>query len=619
MTDETPDVQLALVLETGAESADIGQRLAAVIQMGTKGPPATEGTLEGAAVRRAAIPETPLEVIWGAHKNRFFAALGEPAARKIIARLNGQGTSLADAAELKFDRAKVKAGPAAARLEAFVDVPTVVARVKKVVEQKQGPLPPEVEAAIQAMGIGSIKSLHARLTNDGMSIATLFVHVDGPMDGLLSLWRQQPLSDDDLKIVPRDARWAAVWNLDLKGAWDNTLLTAKKIKPEFLPMIQGGIMMAAGAMGFTSLDEMWSIFGDTWAVYDAPDHGGLVITGAVLVAEVKNRQALEGVLSRVVNTVNTFAKSAHGKVTLVQKEMRHGEHTIQYFLVGGVPCPVAPAWCFTQDRWVFGLFPQTVAEAMKQVDAATRKSSLLDHPDFQAARKLSPAAVQGLVYVDIKSVARLLYPLGLMLQTAGVSQLAAGGLSLDLQPMGTLPETLQDVHNSVCTSSAGDDGILYVSAGSGSGILAVPAAAAVAASIGLPTVGRARHQARQVAGASNLRQLGVACIMYASNNDGRFPASLEELVERGQVTANALRSPGRPPGAASYVYVAGQTSASQGGNVLVYERPRGDGRVTICFLDGHVETKDSDAFRQALLATYQRLGREGELPPDLRP
>jgi len=129
-TDKEPDVQLALVLETSAESADIGQRLAAVIQMVTKGPPAAEVTLDGATVRRAALPETPLEVIWGAHKERFFAALGEPAARKIIARLNGQGTSLADAAELKLDRAKVKAGPAAAKLEAFVDVPAAIARIK---------------------------------------------------------------------------------------------------------------------------------------------------------------------------------------------------------------------------------------------------------------------------------------------------------------------------------------------------------------------------------------------------------------------------------------------------------------------------------------------------------
>ncbi|MBW1790717.1 MAG: DUF1559 domain-containing protein [Deltaproteobacteria bacterium] len=39
----------------------------------------------------------------------------------------------------------------------------------------------------------------------------------------------------------------------------------------------------------------------------------------------------------------------------------------------------------------------------------------------------------------------------------------------------------------------------------------------------LPSLGRAREQARKVACASNLRQLGFGLKMYAMDNDGKYP------------------------------------------------------------------------------------------------
>jgi prepilin-type N-terminal cleavage/methylation domain-containing protein len=42
-------------------------------------------------------------------------------------------------------------------------------------------------------------------------------------------------------------------------------------------------------------------------------------------------------------------------------------------------------------------------------------------------------------------------------------------------------------------------------------------------SILLPSLGRAREQARRVSCASNLRQIGLAAVMYANENRGKFP------------------------------------------------------------------------------------------------
>ncbi|UCG15443.1 MAG: hypothetical protein JSV19_09105 [Phycisphaerales bacterium] len=625
-TEKGPDLQVALVLEAGGQSEDMVRRLDQIIRLAANPEAVSEASVDGVAVHRASFPQAPVEVFWGSHGQRFFATLGEEAARKTIARLNGQGDSLASAAELNFARGKVKAAPGAAKFEVFVDLPAGIAKARQLIEQFNAPVLPVVDAAIQGLGINSMKSFYAHSRDaEEMPVLTAFLHVDGPRVGLLSLWEQQPLSDEDVKVVPRDARWAAVWNLDVPALWKNTVETAMKIDARSVPVIQGGVMMAAGALGFTSLDEMWSIFGDTWAVYDAPDHGGLVITGAVLVAEVKNREALEGVLSRAMATINTFAQ---GNVTLMQKQTTYGEHTIQYVLIGGVPCPVAPAWGFAGDRWVFGLFPQTVAVAMQQVDAKTRTSSILDHPDFQAARKLSPTSVLSLCYLDTRHLARLLYPLCLFVQTAGVSQLAPGGLALDLQTYPPVLETLEGVHNCVMTASTDDDGIVYVLAGSGKSGATVAAAGGALAALGaVPahTHGRTSTNCRglpkQTAGTGGgLKQIGTACIAYAiDNEEQRYPGSLQELLEAGVLTPEARQLLSGRPGAVSYVYIHGQTMGGDPQNVLAYERLKEGEGTHVCFADGRVEWMPYDAFKRALLATYQRLGREDEMPPEFRP
>lgn len=54
-------------------------------------------------------------------------------------------------------------------------------------------------------------------------------------------------------------------------------------------------------------------------------------------------------------------------------------------------------------------------------------------------------------------------------------------------------------------------------------LLAVVAIIAILAALLLPTVGRSIRRARDATCKSNLRTLGQACILYASDNDGRLP------------------------------------------------------------------------------------------------
>ncbi|HWE96218.1 MAG TPA: DUF1559 domain-containing protein [Tepidisphaeraceae bacterium] len=126
------------------------------------------------------------------------------------------------------------------------------------------------------------------------------------------------------------------------------------------------------------------------------------------------------------------------------------------------------------------------------------------------------------------------------------------------------------------------------------------------ASVLLPALNRAREQANRVKCASNLRQIGLACIMYANTQrDGAFPDSFQTLIKSGQpLDPNAFVCPSSKddpptssaginvPGHLSYVYAGtGLTNQAGGTEVLAYEplsNHRNDG-MNVLYADGHVE------------------------------
>jgi len=126
-------------------------------------------------------------------------------------------------------------------------------------------------------------------------------------------------------------------------------------------------------------------------------------------------------------------------------------------------------------------------------------------------------------------------------------------------------------------------------------------------------VGRGELPPRVISG-SNLSGIGKACIIYANDDpDGRFPPNLQKLVELDYITAKQLESPLKPRGfdGPSYIYVAGQSSAMNPGNIVVYENPAFcSDKINVLFNDGHVDRMEPAEFLRKLEETYKRLGRE---------
>jgi len=120
--------------------------------------------------------------------------------------------------------------------------------------------------------------------------------------------------------------------------------------------------------------------------------------------------------------------------------------------------------------------------------------------------------------------------------------------------------------------------------------------------------------------AKNLKQIAMACNIYADDNNGKLPSNLAELIEKTELSPKTLESPLKPEDfeGPSYIYIAGQSVNTKraADYIVVYENPQFcSDTITALLLDYQVETLKPDEFLRKLEATYKRLGKE---MPDIK-
>lgn len=121
-----------------------------------------------------------------------------------------------------------------------------------------------------------------------------------------------------------------------------------------------------------------------------------------------------------------------------------------------------------------------------------------------------------------------------------------------------------------------------------------------------PALRQARQRAVYVHSASNMRQMLIACVMYANENKGQWPATLEVALGQQQMPVEQLMTnPARPNAKPGYIYVQPAEAKHVNGQMLVvYEAfDKWPGQVNVGFADGHVEAiRDEQRFQQLLKA-----------------
>ena len=105
----------------------------------------------------------------------------------------------------------------------------------------------------------------------------------------------------------------------------------------------------------------------------------------------------------------------------------------------------------------------------------------------------------------------------------------------------------------------------------------------------------------------------MACQIHAMDYDGKFPPTLETLIETADVSPKSLVSPRKPNGfdGASYIYIAGQTTSSPPTNILAYENPEFPAdKINVLYVDGHVAAVGRPQFEKELAKTQKQLKQD---------
>lgn len=124
----------------------------------------------------------------------------------------------------------------------------------------------------------------------------------------------------------------------------------------------------------------------------------------------------------------------------------------------------------------------------------------------------------------------------------------------------------------------------------------------------LPAMAKAREQSLRVRSLSNLKQITMACIMYANEHKDQFPPDLETVRKINELPPEILRNPRAADKAIGYVYLQpmrGNIAPAE--QIVAYEAfDQPPSSIAAAFADGHAEIMDYPSFAKALAESKAR-------------
>jgi hypothetical protein len=376
--------------------------------------------------------------------------------------------------------------------------------------------------------------------------------------------------------------------------------------------------------------EILEPLGEHWVMYAAPSVAGRGLTGMILANKLDDpKKAEQGINALAIAICNAINGQTHNHdVILTLRQTKLGDVSVSYI---ATPL-VTPAWAVKDGNLFVALYPENVAAAAKSA-AMNSGKSILDNPDFMAMRKrLNVEKPASITFVDMRPTAPDSYQVLLALSRLG---LGFGDLMGLKAPEPVLPPLEVVMANLAPAGSAGyvDEAGWHsrtispfpgAEALAGQEGIAGLAAPALALSVALPAMAKAKKQAQDVAGLSNLRAIALGCQMYASDHNGKLPPDLGTLLADGYVqssktfvtpTGGVMAFPeGLEKDQArdwvnkntSYKFAAADKALADikqpSESILAYDRSnKGQAaRVAVAYVDGHCELMPASQLREKL-------------------
>jgi hypothetical protein len=553
-----------------------------------------------------------------------------------------QGGGLAAAPAYKAAMAKVvQPDPAMAM---YMDMTKILATVNDALAKIPN-IPPDskvqIPAMFDAMGYSSLTQMAVLGGFDAKGWTQhSYVGINGPKKGMVALMDGGPLSDAVLALVPKEAAAFAAWKLDFQKYFTESRNLVGKVDPQVQRDFDSAIADVNQNLGLNIEKDILAPLGDEWVFYRAPiaGEGG---NSPALVMKLKDGPTLTKSLAKLEALYNGMpnAPIRIEKVTAAQTQVSTLA-LMQYSI----------AWCVKGDTlYVSSL--SGISGAIKQVE--NKSPSILENPDYRAARAALPANVKPLS-ISYSNPAKL-YP-ELRLTALGffpIIRRAGFDVPMDLLPEGDAVSRFMPPGATIAWSDA--NGIYGAGkqafpgseliGGQNLGQAAVGVLAGVSVAV-MPRLAESRTISSRSVDMANLRGISQSALVYAADHKDAMPDDLARLVAEGMIAPKSLvsRRAGTMPlemtpalekmakddfakfaaevaAHSDFVYLGRDTKSEVNAGVIVaYEKssPQTPDGLNVAFQDAHVEFVMWPRMAAAFEATNAYLKKNGKSEVDVK-
>lgn len=481
-------------------------------QIGAQTLTFTHGDYE---VQQFSLPKpVPFAACYTVADGVFIATVGRQTIEEIL-DLTARPRSLADS-EL-FREVREKVGEKSDFL--------VYANTAALLESVQPVIPEEVKAILQVLGLTSIKALGTGAEPMGTASKGVWYMATGPeRTGVLGLIARKSPPLKAVSYLPEDVTFLYALSLGDFGQFYDELLDALRQTVVSLKgnraweQILAGLRRAESKAGFRIREDLLAPFGGELCIaVKVPEVLGF--PPVFLLIETKDAEKAKALIDRLIAALE---KASGGPVVRTTQEYKGIGITSVSLMPGGGGMGVSlaalpfvrPAFGVVGDFLVIGVHSNSVK---KIVDVHRGGKSLKDNPDFQ--RVFANLAPQGSVtsYVNLRDVYDFAYGTFGAIAAAQIGPEMVGKLGRISQYFGSAASRLSCDDKGIMSESFSDSG------GAEQILIQVALMGLVPRFVG------ARQKAQAVGCTHNLRQLAMACMMYAEDHDGVLPAKLSDL------------------------------------------------------------------------------------------
>jgi len=469
---------------------------------------------------------------------------------------------------------------------------------------------PQFEKVIAALGLDKATALAGttRIVDKSLySKAKLFS--PAPHTGVLALFEGKALTKDDLAVLPADADFAAMMRIDSSVVMTQTRAVLQKLDAKMAKEMDDGLADMREKTGVDLEKDILASLGDTWTVTTAPSQGGSLtgLSASVTVKDAKKLQEAMDKLEAFYKQRSTRPQENDGRqyhFHMRQPELamaKFGDMDVHYMKLPRMP--IAPAWGMYKDRLYIALWPQVVASTARAT--GEKPGALTDDKAFMAGIGHFSDKPMAVTYTNLPQLVKQFYGFLMLGWTMGSMELQHEGINVSPADLPTIGQIEKYLGPSMSAISCDKDGLTF------EGYSSVPtlglgnavAMAPLSVSILMPSLAKARMQAKMAGSAMNLSNMGKAMAIYGANNQDKLPPDIETLMKDGNINEKMLVNP--VTGRKDYIYVGPDVPASDNTAILVYESPEGRETVSVLRRDFSVTRMGVAELKRQLNKTTQ--------------